>query len=54
MGITDVMRGQEFISSVPKFLSLYEALGIKPPLFATLPPIMGEGGNKKIKQKRWS
>ncbi len=48
MGITHVMRGQEFISSVPKFLSLYDALGISYPLFATLPPIMGEGGNKKL------
>jgi glutamyl-tRNA synthetase len=48
MGVTHVTRGQEFISSVPKFLSLYEALGIKPPLFATLPPIMGEGGKKKL------
>ena len=51
MGITHVMRGQEFISSVPKFLSLYEALDIKPPLFATLPPIMGEGGNKKLSKR---
>lgn len=48
MGISHVMRGQEFISSVPKFLSIYEALEIKPPLFATLPPIMGEGGKKKL------
>lgn len=48
MGITHVMRGQEFISSVPKFLSLYEALGIKPPLFATLPPIMAPDGKKKL------
>ncbi len=48
MGVTHVMRGQEFISSVPKYLSLYEALGIVPPLFATLPPIMGKDGNKKL------
>ena len=37
MGVTHVMRGQEFISSVPKVLSLYEALDLKPPPFATLP-----------------
>ena len=48
MGVTYVMRGQEFISSTPKFLSLYEALGVKPPLFATLPPIMALGGKKKL------
>lgn len=51
MGVTHVMRGQEFISSVPKFLSLYEALDLKPPLFVTLPPIMGEGGNKKLSKR---
>jgi glutamyl-tRNA synthetase len=51
MGVTHIMRGQEFISSVPKFLSLYEALGLKPPLFVTLPPIMGDGGNKKLSKR---
>src|SRR3989344_6177144 len=40
MGITHIMRGQEFISSTPKFLSLYDALGITRPEFVTLPPIM--------------
>jgi glutamyl-tRNA synthetase len=48
MKITHVMRAQEFIASTPKFLSLYDALGVKPPLFATLPPILGEEGTKKL------
>jgi glutamyl-tRNA synthetase len=48
MQITHVTRGQEFISSTPKFLSLYEALGATPPQFASFPPILGEGGNKKL------
>lgn len=51
MGVTHVMRGQEFISSTPKFLSIYEALGVEPPFFATLPPIMSEGGNKKLSKR---
>ncbi len=51
MEVTHVMRGQEFIASTPKFLSLYEALEIEPPLFATLPPIMGESGNKKLSKR---
>ncbi len=51
MGVTHVMRGQEFISSTPKFLSLYEALEIKPPLFITLPPIMADNGNKKLSKR---
>ena len=48
MGVTYVMRGQEFISSMPKFLSIYEALGVRPPSFATLPPIMAPDGKKKL------
>lgn len=48
MGVTHVMRGQEFISSMPKFLSLYDALQIPYPVFVTLPPIMGPDGKKKL------
>ncbi len=48
MGITHVVRGQEYISSIPKYLSLYEALGIKPPFFVCLPHILGKDGNKKL------
>jgi nondiscriminating glutamyl-tRNA synthetase len=48
MGVTHVMRGDEFISSTPKFLSLYEALEIKRPEYVTLPPIMGPDGKKKL------
>lgn len=48
MQITHVIRGQEFISSVPNYLNLYEALGIERPLLATMPHIMNEQGNKKL------
>ncbi len=48
MGVTHIMRADEFIASVPKFLSLYEALGITPPVFVTLPPILAPDGNKKL------
>ncbi|MFA5791609.1 MAG: glutamate--tRNA ligase [Candidatus Paceibacterota bacterium] len=48
MGVTHVVRGQEFISSTPKYLSVYEALGVKPPFFVTTPPIMSEEGKKKL------
>ncbi len=51
MEVTHVMRGQEFISSTPKFLSLYEALGATPPIFATLPPILETGGAKKLSKR---
>lgn len=48
MGVTHIMRSDEFISSTPKFLALYEALGIERPHFATLPPIMSPDGKKKL------
>ena len=48
MGVTHIMRADEFISSTPKFLALYEALNIEKPLFVTLPPIMGADGKKKL------
>ena len=51
MNITHVMRGQEFISSTPKFLSVYEALEAKPPLFVTMPPILGADGHKKLSKR---
>ncbi len=48
MGVTHIMRADEFISSTPKFLSLYEALGIKPPVMVTLPPILRSDKTKKL------
>mgnify|MGYP001586202742 CR=1 FL=1 len=48
MNVTHVMRGDEFISSTPKFLSLYEALEIPVPKFVTLPPILREDKTKKL------
>jgi len=48
MGITHVLRSQEFISSTPKFLNLYEALGVEKPVLATLPFVMAIDGKKKL------
>lgn len=48
MQITHVIRGQEFISSMPNYMNLYEALGLDLPTFATMPHIMNEQGNKKL------
>jgi glutamyl-tRNA synthetase len=48
MEVTYIFRADEFISSTPNFLALYEALGIEHPKFATLPPILGEAGTKKL------
>ena len=51
MEITHVIRSQEFLSSVPKYLNLYEALGFEPPILATLPFVMGPDGKKKLSKR---
>lgn len=51
MGVTHIMRGEEFISSTPKFLSLYDALGFERPYFATMPVILGPDGKKKLSKR---
>jgi glutamyl-tRNA synthetase len=48
MKVTHVIRGQEFISSMPNYLNLYDALQIERPIFATMPHILNENGNKKL------
>ena len=48
MGVTHVLRSQEFISSTPKFLNLYEALEVERPTLATLPFVMAIDGKKKL------
>lgn len=48
MKVSYVIRSQEFVSSVPKYLNLYEALGVQPPTMATLPYVMAPDGKKKL------
>ena len=51
MGITHVIRGQEFIASMPNYLNLYEALNLPLPIFATMPHILGPDGKKKLSKR---
>jgi glutamyl-tRNA synthetase len=51
MAITHVIRGQEFIASVPNYLNLYEALKFEVPVLATMPHILNEQGNKKLSKR---
>jgi len=48
MEISHIIRGQEFLASMPNYLNLYEALEIDHPVFATMPHILNEAGNKKL------
>ncbi|HET9721438.1 MAG TPA: glutamate--tRNA ligase [Candidatus Saccharimonadales bacterium] len=51
MEISHVIRGQEFIASMPNYLNLYEALGIETPVLATVPHILAPEGNKKLSKR---
>lgn len=50
MGISHVMRGEEWTSSTPKHLYLYESFGWTPPIFAHLPVVLGPDHAKLSKR----
>ena len=50
MEITHAIRGDEWISSAPKHIQLYEALGWEPPVWAHLPLILGPDHKKLSKR----
>lgn len=48
MGVTHVLRGQEYLPSMGNYLALYEALEIPRPIFVHLPHILAPSGHKKL------
>jgi len=50
MAITHVMRGQEYLSSTPKYNLLYESFGWEIPEYVHLPLIIKEDGSKFSKR----
>ncbi len=50
MGITHIMRAQEWIPSGPLHVILYEAFGWEPPMYCHLPMVMGKDGQKLSKR----
>ena len=50
MAISHVLRGSEFLSSTPKHILLYEALGWEPPVFGHLPQVLGNDKAKLSKR----
>lgn len=50
MGITHVLRGEEWLPSLPKHIWLYRALGLEPPKFAHLPLLVNADGTKLSKR----
>lgn len=55
MGTTIVVRGEEYISSTPAHLEIFEALGFKPITYCHNPLIckIGENGNRRKISKRY-
>jgi glutamyl-tRNA synthetase len=51
MGITHVVRGEEWISSTPKHVLLYQWLGLEPPTFAHMPLLRNIDKSKISKRK---
>ncbi|TCD68577.1 Glutamate--tRNA ligase mitochondrial [Steccherinum ochraceum] len=51
MGITHVLRGEEWLPSLPLHLDLYATLGLKPPEFGHLPLLLNLDGSKMSKRK---
>lgn len=51
IGITHVIRGEDWISSTPKHILLYNAFGWEMPYFVHLPNILGTDGKKLSKRR---
>ncbi len=54
MRTTNVIRGDEWISSVPIHIQMFSLLGLKAPKYAHIAPIMkeDEGGKRKISKRK--
>jgi glutamyl-tRNA synthetase len=52
MEITSVIRGDDLLSSTPRQLALYQALGLPPPRFAHVPLVLTPGGERLAKRTR--
>ncbi|HEY7728027.1 MAG TPA: glutamate--tRNA ligase [Candidatus Eisenbacteria bacterium] len=50
MRISHVLRGDDHISNTPRQIQLYAALGLRPPLFAHVPMILGPDGSRLSKR----
>ncbi|MBR2137275.1 MAG: glutamate--tRNA ligase [Alphaproteobacteria bacterium] len=50
MEISHVVRGNEYISSTPKYNLIYEAFGWTPPIYVHVPPVMKDSQHKLSKR----
>ncbi len=52
MDITHIMRGEEWISSTPKHILLYQAFGWELPVFAHIPIFLNPDGKGKMSKRK--
>lgn len=52
MKITHIMRGEEWISSTPKHLLLYQAFGWEAPIYAHIPLFLNPDGKGKMSKRK--
>lgn len=51
MGVNQIIRGDEWLSSTPKHLYLFDRLGYERPQYAHVPAVMAQTGNKKLSKR---
>ncbi len=51
MKITHVIRGEDHLSNTSKHVALFEAFGVKPPIFAHIPLILKQNGPGKMSKR---
>ena len=50
MAITHVIRGDDHVNNTPRQINIFEALGKEPPVYAHLPTVLNEQGEKMSKR----
>ncbi|MBK9444101.1 MAG: glutamate--tRNA ligase [Comamonadaceae bacterium] len=50
MGITHVIRGDDHVNNTPRQINIFRALGQEPPVYAHLPTVLNELGEKMSKR----
>lgn len=50
MGITHVIRGDDHVNNTPRQINIFRALGHEPPVYAHLPTVLNENGEKMSKR----
>jgi glutamyl-tRNA synthetase len=51
MTITHVIRGDDHVNNTPRQINIFRALGYEPPVFAHLPTVLNEQGEKMSKRR---